>query len=260
VRAGFAARYGPWALVAGASEGIGAAFARLLADRGLDVVLVARRRGPLDALAATLPARTRTVVADLATVGGLDAVRAATADLEVGFVVANAAYAATGPFVTADPADLHRVLDLNCRAPLLLARAHLPPMVERGRGGLVVMSSVAGNQGLPRLSTYAASKAFGAVLAEGLWAETRGTGVDVLACAAGAVTTPALARGKPGRTPGQLPPEAVADAALRALGRGPRVVPGTVTRLSAGFMQRLLPRTAAIRLIGRASRDVRSPG
>jgi short-subunit dehydrogenase len=257
---GFAARYGPWAVVAGGSEGLGAAFARALADRGLSVVLVARRPAPLEAFAATLPTPTRTVAADLATPAGLAAVTDATADLEVGFVVANAAYSAVGPFLAADPDDLDRVLDLNCRAPLRLARAYLPAMVGRGRGGLVVMTSIAGNQGLPRLSTYAASKAFGAVLAEGLWAETRPTGVHVLACAAGAVSTPALAREKAGRTPGELPPDAVARAALRALGRGPRVVPGAVTRLSAGFLARVLPRGAAIRLMDRASRDVRSPG
>jgi short-subunit dehydrogenase len=255
----FARRYGPWALVAGASEGIGAAFARLLAARGLDVVLVARRSDPLAELAASLPTRTRVVAADLATADGLDAVAGATADLEVGFVVANAAYSAIGPFVTADPDALDRALDLNCRAPLRLARVYLPAMVDRGRGGLVVMSSIAGNQGLPRLSTYAASKAFGMVLAEGLWAETRHTGVHVLACAAGAVSTPALAREKAGRTPGELPPDTVAAAALRALGRGPLVVPGTVSRLSAGFLSRVLSKAAAIRLMERASRDVRSP-
>jgi short-subunit dehydrogenase len=255
----FAERYGPWALVAGASEGIGAAFARLLSGHGLDVVLVARRPEPLAELAASLPTRTRTVAADLATTDGLDAVARATDDLEVGLVVANAAYSAIGTFVTADPAALERALDLNCRAPLRLARAYLPAMVDRGHGGLIVMSSIAGNQGLPRLSTYAASKAFGAVLAEGLWAETRHTGVHVLACAAGAVSTPALAREKPGHTPGELPPDKVAAAALRALGRGPRVVPGAVSRISAGFMARLLPKAAAIRLIERASQDVRSP-
>ena len=252
-------RYGPWAVIAGASEGIGAAFATALAARGLNLVLVARRPQPLEALAATLPTRTVTVAADLATADGLAAVAAATADLEVGLLVANAASSAIGPFVDADPADLDRVVDVNVRAPVRLARLFLPAMVARGRGGLIVMSSIAGQQGIPGIATYAASKAFGNVFAEGLWAEARGHGVDVLACAPGAVLTPALAAAKPSRTPGELPAEKVVDAALRALAaRRPRVVPGAVTRASAAVIARVLPRRAAILLLGRASDDVRS--
>jgi uncharacterized protein len=173
---GFPGRYGPWALVAGASEGIGAAFATALARRGLDLVLVARRPGPLAALAGRLPVRAITVAADLATARGLAAVKKATQDLEVGLVVVNAAYSPIGRLIDQDPAQTQRALDLNCRAPLVLAHRHLPAMAARGRGGLIIMSSLAGLQGTPSLATYAATKAFGGVLAEGLWAELRGTG------------------------------------------------------------------------------------
>lgn len=181
-------RYGPWAVIAGASEGIGAAFARALHAAGLHVVLVARRPEPLVELAAALASteattpqtpstrHTRTVAADLATDAGVDAVFAATHDLDVGLVVVNAAYAPIGAFLDRDEADLRRAIDLNCTAPLRLARHYLPPMVARGRGGLVIMSSLAGQQGSPGISTYAATKAFGAVLAEGLWAELRQPG------------------------------------------------------------------------------------
>lgn len=256
---GFADRYGPWALIAGGSEGIGAAFARALAVRGLDLVLVARRAEPLAALAADLPTQTVTVAADLATPEGLHAVCAATDGREVGLVVANAAYAPTGPFVATAPADLDRTLAVNCAAPLRLARHHLPAMVGRGRGGLVVVSSLTGLQGSPGLATYAATKAFGAVLAEGLWAEVRGHGVDVVTCVAGAVATPGLARVSRRPAPGTVPPEVVVEATLRALGRRPRVVPGALMRLSAQLMTRLLPRHTAIGLIGGASRDVLRP-
>jgi hypothetical protein len=139
---------------------------------------------------------------------------------------------------------------------LLLAHHYLPAMAARGRGGMVILSSLAGLQGSPGIATYAATKAFGTVLAEGLWAELRGAGVDVLACVAGAVATPGLARRKPGRAPGTVPPEAVAAAALSALGRRPRTVPGGVARVSAAVMSRLLPRRAAIQVIARASRDL----
>jgi short-subunit dehydrogenase len=252
----FAARYGRWALVAGASEGIGAAFATALAGRGLDLVLVARRAGPLAELAARLPTRTVTVAADLSAAGAVQTVASASEGLDIGLVVANAAYAPTGAFLTTDPWRSLRALDLNCRAPLLLAHHYLPAMCARGRGGLIIMSSLAGQQGSPGIATYAATKAFGAVLAEGLWSELRGTGVDVLACVAGAVATPGLARAKPGRAPGTVTPDAVAGAALRALGRRPRTVPGGVARVSAALMSRLLPRTAAIQVIARASRDL----
>jgi short-subunit dehydrogenase len=256
---GFAQRYGRWALIAGASEGIGAAFARALAVRGLDLVLVARRPEPLADLAAELPTRAVTVAADLATPDGLDAVIAATEDREVGLVVANAAYAPVGRFVDLDLADLERVLAVNCAAPLRLARHYLPAMVARARGGLVVMSSLTGLQGSPGLATYAATKAFGAVLAEGLWAEVRGSGVEVISCVAGPVATPGLARAIQRQAPGTVAPEVVVEASLRALGRQPRIVPGALMRVSTQVMARLLPRRAAIALMDGASRGVLGP-
>jgi short-subunit dehydrogenase len=251
----FLSRYGPWALVAGASEGIGAAFAHALADRGLSVVLVARRPGPLAELAAALPTPTLTVAADLSTVEGLATLDAATADREVGLLVCNAGYALGGPLLDAPEADLLRVVDTNVRAPLLLARRYAPAMVRRGRGGLVVVSSLAGQQGTARLATYAASKAFGTVLAEGLWAELRPAGVHVLACLAGAVSTPGYDAAMARPAPGTVAPAVVAEAALRALGRRPHAVPGALMRVSAPVLARL-PRRAAIGLMSRSYRGV----
>jgi uncharacterized protein len=249
-------RYGPWALVAGASEGIGAAFATALAHAGLNTVLVARRREPLLDLAATLGTACVTVSADLAKPAGLDAVFRATADLEIGLVVANAAWAPIGSFLDADESSLRDAIDLNCSATLRLARHYLPPMAERSRGGFIIMSSMAGLQGSPGITTYAATKAFGAVLAEGLWAELRPRGVDVLACAPGAVETPGLARSKSKRAPGTVAPDVVAASALAALGRRPRTVPGGLMKVSAVLTQRILPRRTAIALIQKASGDL----
>jgi short-subunit dehydrogenase len=121
------------------------------------------------------------------------------------------------------------------------------------------MSSLAGMQGSPSIAAYAATKAFGAVLAEGLWAELRGSGVDVLACVAGAVATPGLDATMPQQAPGTIAPGQVAEAALRALGRRPRTVPGGLMRLSSTLMSRLLPRRTAIALMARASRDLSPP-
>lgn len=252
----FAARYGPWALVAGASEGLGAAFATELAGRGLNIVLVARRPEPLAALAARLPTATVTVAADLATEQGVDAACAAAGERAVGLVVANAAYCPIGPFLDLDAGQVRQTLAVNCTAPLTLAHRLLPPMVARRRGGFILMSSLAGLQGAAGIATYAATKAFGAIFAEGLWAELRGTGVDVVACVAGAVATPGLTAAKPRRAPGTLPPERVVVAALRRLQRGPRTVPGAVARTSAMVLTRLFPRRLAIATIGRASDDL----
>jgi short-subunit dehydrogenase len=257
---GFAGRYGPWALVAGASEGIGAAFATALAARGVNLVLVARRPQPLAALAATLSVETVGVSADLSTRDGMAAVHDAVGGREVGLLVCNAAYAPMGGFLDQPEDGLERVLDVNCRAPVLLARRYLPGMVARGRGGLVVMSSVAGLQGLPKLSLYAATKSFGAVLAEGLWAELKGTGVDVVACLAGAVLTPGYQQSMAKAAPGAMSAEAVVAQALRALPHGPRTVPGGLMKVSAALMSRLLPRRTAIGIIGRTSSGLASPG
>ncbi|WP_051367153.1 SDR family NAD(P)-dependent oxidoreductase [Hamadaea tsunoensis] len=198
----------------------------------------------------------RVVVADLATDAGLAALFEATGDLEVGMVVANAALSPIGPFVRAAEDDLLRALDLNARAPMRLARHYLPAMADRRRGGFVVMSSLAGQQGSPGLAAYAGTKAFGAVLAESLWAELRPSGVDVLACVAGAVATPGLAQTAAKRAPGTVSPETVVAAAFRALGKRPVTVPGGLMRWSSAFMRRVLPRRTAVTIMGNASKDV----
>src|SRR5690348_10577409 len=256
----FSDRYGPWAVVAGASEGIGLAFARSLVARGLSVVLVGRRPSVLAEAAASLSGPTLTVAADLATAAGRSEVFAATSSLDVGLVVVNAAYAPSGPFVDLPPADAHQIVALNCDALVGLAHHYLPSMVERRRGGLIVMSSAAGLQGGPLLTTYAASKAFGAVFAEGLWWELRPHGVDVLTCVAGAVATPGLSRASQRPAPGTVTPDAVAEAALAGLGHGPRVVPGRFMRLSTALMTRLMPRRSAITVMAKATERVLRPG
>ena len=253
----FLQRYGPWAVIAGASEGIGAAFAHALASHGISLVLVARREEPLTKLAQTLPVPSRTVVADLSS-GGTGKVFEATSDLEVGLVVANAALSPIGPFTTVEPALMRRAVELNCGAVLDVARHYTPAMVARRRGGLILMSSLAGQQGSPGIAVYAATKAFDAVLAEGLWAELRPHGVDVLSCVPGAVSTPGLARNSSGAAPGTVTADVVARAALKALGRKPRVVPGTMMAVSSRIMTHLLPKRIAITIIARASKDVLS--
>jgi short-subunit dehydrogenase len=253
--------YGPFALIAGASVGLGEAFARQLASRGLNLLLLARRQEPLHRLAVELRAahgiEVRTLAVDLARPDLREVVQDFVAGLDLGMLVYNAADSVIGPFLD-HPVEEHlRVIDVNCRGPLALAHLLGTNMTKRGRGGIVLMTSTAGSQGGPWLSSYAASKAFNLVLAEGLWDELAASGVHVVACRAGATRTPGYAASKP--RPSRVPvldADFVAARALAALGRAPSVVPGWFYGFSAFVMNRFLPRRMSIRIMGRATRKL----
>ena len=169
-------------------------------------------------------------------------------------LIYNAAHSVRGLFVD-EPLDQHlQVLDVNVRGPLVLSHLLGRAMAARGRGGIVLMTSIAGSQGGPLLSSHAASKAFNLVLAEGLWAELRERGVDVVACRAGATRTLGYAASKPKATVPMMEPEPVVTAALGALGRGPSVVPGLLNKVAVFAFGRLLPRRTSIEIMGRAAK------
>lgn len=254
---GFVERYGAWAMIAGASEGLGAAYARALAARSIDLVLVARRKTPLEELAGELREaygiEVRCFDGDLASVAFLETLQAACNDLGLGLVVCNAAQAPIGDFASRSVDDLMRVVDVNVRAPIVLLRGLLPRMQKRGRGAAILMTSFTGSLGTPRIAAYAASKALLRVLGESLWYELKDQGIDVLACVSGAVRTPGYAAAAGKDAPGALDADQVVERALRALGRGPVVIPGLVNRLATGVMIRLLPRRAAIAILARST-------
>jgi len=256
----FRARYGPWALVTGASEGIGECFARALAARGIGLLLVARREGPLEALAAELRSahgvEVRTASADVGRPDLLAVLDTLAGDAEVGLVVHNAAFSALGPVLDRPLDDLLKVIDVNCRAPLAMAHHFGRKMVERRRGGILLMSSLAGGQGCPMVVSYAASKAFEIILAEGLWDELRPAGVDVLACRAGPTRTPSYEASRPRKKVPIMEPMPVVEEALAALGRKPVVVAGRLNRAVNFVMQRLLSRRAAVRFMGNSTRQM----
>ena len=258
----FVHRYGPWALVAGASAGLGAAFAAELAVRGLSLVLVARRGDLLDHLAAEVRDRfsveVRTAALDLGEAGMLEKVGRLTADLEIGLVVYNAAYADKGALLERDLPSLLKVIDVNCRAPLSIVHHFGRAMQERRRGGILLMSSLTSFNGSPYISTYGASKAFNLVLAEGLSYELRGSGVDVVACCAGATRTPGYesSASRSGFRPPEMTPEEVARAAVRGLGRKSVVIPGGLNRFFSFIMRRFLSRRATVGLMGASVRGL----
>ena len=254
---------GPWAVVAGASEGLGAAWVEALARRGLHVLAVARRPEPLERLAERVAAQhhveVRTLAADLAEPDFTDRLAAAGSGLEIGTAVYNAAFSFTGFLLDHPPQDAQRLVDVNVRGPLALIHQLVPAMIERRRGTLVLMSSLAGNQGAPGLAAYAASKAFTTSLGESLHAELRPAGVDVLACVAGAVRTPGYAVTVGRDAPGTLDPDDVVEAALAGLGRTAVVTPGRVNKLATLVMRRLLPRATATAIMGRATKGFEAP-
>ncbi len=253
-------RYGTWAVVAGASEGLGAAFAAELAAQGMNLVLVARRGHLLAELSTELTdahgIEVRCVVADLADPAFAAELATAAGGLDVGIVIYNAAFVPLGPFLDNSEPEIARAVDVNVRGPMLAVRALAPAMCDRGRGAVVLMSSLSGLQGTPHIAVYAASKAFNTHLAESLWYELRPRGIDVVACCAGAMPTPGYERNFAKKVPGMLSPQEAARQTLDALHRGPRFVPGLVNRMTAVLMGRLLSRRSAVRLIGRNTKDV----
>jgi short-subunit dehydrogenase len=260
----FAQHYGPWAVVAGASEGLGAEYARQLAARGIHVLLIARRAEVLSELGESIRShhrvQVRTLALDLSDPSLAQRIRQATEDLTIGLVVCNAAHSTIGEFLTQELEQVLRTIDVNCRAPVILGHVLGKPMAARGRGGIVLMSSMSGEQGTPLIATYAATKAFNLVLAEGLWEELRHQGVDVVACRAGATRTPNYARSQPRGGDALLgDPGPVVRATLNALGRRSSVTPGLLNAFSAFFMNRVLPRRLAISVITRAMRKMYGP-
>ncbi len=224
----FAQRYGPWAVVAGASEGVGASIARLVGDRGVNVVLVARDQAKLVETAATVATETRTVVLDLSTAGAADALASATADLDVGLLVYNAGADPNMSRFLDRPADVWQaLLARNCTTVLGAAHHFGGRMVARGRGGIALVTSGAAWAGGSHLAVYGASKAFDLLLAESLWAELGPHGVDVLAMVLGMTDTPAFRRILGDRKVGALADsDDVARDLLERLGDGPTFPPG----------------------------------
>ena len=256
----FPTRYGNWAVVAGASVGLGAAFAAELARRGMHLLLIARREQVLRSVADRLRRdhgiEIRVLVLDLASPKLAETLSNATADFEVGVIVYNAAFVPVASFLELEDDALDQLLHVNVQGPVRFLRALLPSMRERRRGAVVLMSSLAGMQGSPRIAAYAASKAFNTVLGESLWWELREHGIEVVVSCAGAISTPRYLKSTERIAPGTMTPDEVARETLDALGKGPRVVPGALNRFFAVLFDRVLPRKTAIRLMAENTKDL----
>ncbi len=248
----FYAKYGPWAVVTGASAGIGREIAICLAEYGLNLVLVARSRNVLQELADDLTKRhrveARIVAVDLAQETGIEAISTTVGDLEVGMVVASAGFGTTGLFIDAQLEQELEMLNVNCRSLLAISWYFGQRFAQRGRGGIVLMSSIVGFHGVPNSAHYAATKAYVQSLAEALHVELAANGVDVLASAPGPTQSGFAARA--GMQMGMaLSAATVARATLAALGRRSTVLPGFLSKLLV-YSLVPLPRWARIRIMG----------
>ncbi len=227
------AKYGPWAVIAGGSEGVGASFAHQLADAGIHLVLIARTPGKLETTAEEVRAKgveVRVLELDLLDPDALKTIRSVTDELDVGLVIFNAGANSYGhEFVTSDLDRMHGVIDLNITAQLALTHHFGALLKQRGRGGILLVGSLAGYLGQAQISVYSAVKAFSRVFAEGLWLEMREYGVDVLELVLGVTRTPAMERAGlnfdiPGLNVAE--PDDVAREGLEKLADGPVQVAG----------------------------------
>jgi uncharacterized protein len=226
------AKYGPWAVIAGASEGTGAEYARQLAAAGIHCLLVARRAEPLEQIARELTGRykvqARVLTVDLSAADAAQRMKEAAADLDVGLYVSNAGADSTGLHFLDVPLERsHRLINMNVRTVIDAVYAFAPSMKARGRGGIVLMSSGAALGGQPRLAMYSGTKAFELNFGESLWIELRKFGVDVLTVAAPAMDTPVLREAMAARNlkpEGIYDPKEVVQIALQYLPAGPSYV------------------------------------
>jgi short-subunit dehydrogenase len=221
-------KHGPWAIVVGGSEALGASFAHRLGEVGINVVLVARKPEPLEETAQAVRSQqgveVRTLSLDLARADMLDRIREVTDDVDIGLLIYNAGAAhRTGAFLDGTLDDALRTARVNAIGHLTLSHHFGTRMAARGGGGIIIVGSIAGQAGGIGIVTYCASKAFAQVLAEGLWAELGPLGIDVLEVPLGAMNSPAMARIGISYAPERNPadPDAQAQEILDNLQNGP---------------------------------------
>lgn len=245
--------YGSWAVVTGASSGIGRAIAVSLAAAGFNLVLVARRRTVLDQIAADLTnqygIQAQAIALDMELESSIGALETATHDLDIGLLVGAAGFGTSGSFLNASLSQEIAMLNVNCRSLLELSWFFGRRFAQRGRGGIVLMSSIVGFQGTPFAAHYAATKAYVQALGEALSVELAPLGIDVLAAAPGP-THSGFADRAGMRLRLALKPEEIAQPILAALGHRSTVLPGFLSKLLT-YSLMPLPRSLRVRIMGR---------
>lgn len=248
----FKEKYGAWAVVTGASDGIGRAMALEVAARGLNLALVARRKDRLEALATEIEkahrVSTRVVACDLAVPGAGTEVLDALSDLDIGFLAACAGFGTAGKALSIPLAEELAMIDVNCRAAYEMTRLCAERFARKGRGGILLMSSIVAFQGAPNAANYAATKAYIQALAEGLRPDLARSGIDVIASAPAPVESGFAARARMVVGKAETP-ETVARQTIAALGKKATVRPGFMGKFLGGSLS-TLPRFARTIVMG----------
>ena len=259
--------YGEYAIVTGASSGIGEQFARQLAARGVNLVIVARGKAKLDALAHELHAQHGTTVhvveLDLLNPGAVDELARRTRQLDVGVVIANAGNYASGSFLHNDLATEMDVLTLNAAVPVQIAHQFGRQFARRRRGGIILISSTVGAGPAPYLANYAAAKAYILSLGQALNYEFKKAGVDLLVVSPGPTKTEGAEQAE-GIDFSKLPlpmmsPDKVARTGLKKLGKRGHVIVGAPNKIMDFMGKYLTPRTISKRMYGRLLYSALSP-
>jgi short-subunit dehydrogenase len=257
-------KYGSLAFIAGASEGIGAAYARHLAAAGINLILLARRKEPLEKFAAELTdlygIETICIQEDLADTNAADRITEQIKSYEINLFIYNAGNSYIGKFEE-QSWQVHREIAVtNMITPLQLVHSIAPEMLKRGKGAIILMASLAGFQGTPFIATYAATKAFDQILAEGLWYEWKTRGIDVIACCAGATSSPNFLNTNPGKqhflAPKVQTPEEVVTECFKRLGTTPSFITGRSNKIASFFMQRILSRKKSVTTMGETTKKM----
>ncbi|MDD5339451.1 MAG: SDR family NAD(P)-dependent oxidoreductase [Dehalococcoidales bacterium] len=261
----FSTKYGPWALITGASRGLGAEFARQCAERGLNLVLIATNTELLKSQQKSLKndygVDVKVIPLDLSREDILPVITPATNGLEIGLLVNNAGVSKVHPFLQ-QPLDFSlKQLHVNSRAGLILTHHFSRKMVERRRGGIIFLSSGSAMYGTAYCANYAATKAYNLIIAETLWYELGGYGVDVLGFMAGSTKTPGWDANnpKPNRLVKVMDTKAAVTEALKALGKKPSHIAGTTNRLGYFFMGKVMSRSGAIRTLAKSMEKLFGP-
>ena len=229
----FKEKYGPWGLITGASSGIGKEYAKHIANKGLNIVLVARSEEKLRSIEKDIitkyQIKVKVVIADLTSEVDFDTLLKETHNLEIGLLINNAGREDSNHFLEIATKEHIETVDLNIKAPLLLTHHFGAKMVERKKGGVINMSSIVAFQGVPYIANYAATKSYNLIFSEGIAAEFKKYNIDVLAVTPGFTRTNLANRYEFSGTPFKpLAPDFVANKAINALGKKRLTIPGFI--------------------------------
>lgn len=259
----FQHQYGPWAMVVGSAEGMGACYVERFAEQGLNIVAVDRRQELLQQQAEEIEAEqgveVRPLQCDLGQADAVSDMLEQLHDVEIGLLVFNASMSVSGPWHDVDRASKLTMINVNCVSTTMILDQLSRPMSERGQGGVILMTSMAAMQGAPGQATYSACKSFDLILGESLWDELGEDGVDVLTVIVPMVRTPSFEREASGLLDNRfvpiMEPADVVDEAIKGLGTAPSIVAGKTWRGIHYMMQNFVPRKSLIQMMGKQMRS-----